>query len=145
MKAKTETTQETLMVPINRNLLKAGNHPATILGASKTRNHNGKLNIELDCDLGDRRLQHNMYCTTPGATANTAKQLMNAFGLTSFKDLQSIVGQTCSLRIEHEEYKGRTQAKVSYVNKSHSSIADDESFDDLDDAFAETPELEIVL
>lgn len=132
-----------LLNPVNRNLLQPGNHPATVIGAEMTRNHNGKLNLELDLDLGNRRIQHNMYCTTEASTANTARQLKAAFGVTSFKDVAGIVGKSCSLRIEHEEYNGRTQAKVSYVNPHGSTAATDVDFTDLDAGFTAKKEVEI--
>lgn len=141
---KTETTATTeditipttaASVPFNRNLLAPGNHAATIISAEMVRNHNGKLSLELDCEVDGRRLQHNMYCTTPNGTANTAKQIKNAFGVESFKNIGDIVGQACKLRIEHEEYNGRTQVRVAYVNPQGSVSADDVNLDELDAGF----------
>jgi hypothetical protein len=113
-----------------------GNHPATVLDAKMTRNHNGKLNLELDLDLGSRRIQHNLYCTSEAGTANTARQIKNAFGVTSFKDIPSIVGQQCSLRVEDEEYNGRVSPKVKYVNPHSTSEATDLDMAALDAGFA---------
>ena len=137
----TEVPTQTLTTPITR--LQPGNHPATITGAAIVRNHNGKLNVELDCDLNGRRIQHNMYMTTPAGQANTAKQLKNAFGIESFKDVANIVGQSCTLRMENEEYNGRISLKVAYVNPHSSEVADDVDFDALDAGFTAPAELEV--
>jgi hypothetical protein len=142
--AATEATiaTQTLTTPITR--LQPGNHPATITGAAIVRNHNGKLNVELDCDLNGRRMQHNMYMTTPAGQANTAKQLKNAFGIESFKDVPSIVGQSCVLRMENEEYNGRTSLKVVYINPHSSEVAADIDFDALDAGFTAPAETEVL-
>lgn len=151
MKTETTTTtattkvtipNQTLTTPITR--LQPGNHPATITGAAIVRNHNGKLNVELDCDLNGRRIQHNMYMTTPAGQANTAKQLKNAFGIESFKDVPDIVGKSCTLRMENEEYNGRTSLKVAYVNPHSSEAATNVDFDALDAGFTAPADLEIV-
>lgn len=123
---------------MERGPLLPGNHPATITGAKMARNRNGKLHVELDCDLGNRRIQHQMFCTSEAGTANTARQLKNAFGVSSFKELDSIVGQSCSLRIEDEEYNGRTSAKVRYVNPHSTEEAGDLDLAALDAGFAAT-------
>lgn len=141
--AATETViaNATLTTPITR--LQPGNHPATVTGAAMVRNHNGKLNLELDLDLGSRRLQHNMYCTSEAGTANTARQIDKAFGVKSFKDIASIVGQSCVIRMENEEYNGRTSLKVAYVNPNSSEIATDVDLDALDAGFT-AKETEVV-
>ena len=133
---------QTLTTPITR--LQPGNHPATVTGAAMVRNHNGKLNLELDLDLGNRRIQHNLYCTSEAGTANTARQIKNAFGIESFKDVSKIVGQSCVLRMENEEYKGRTSLKVAYVNPHSSEAATDLDFDALDAGFTAPAETEVV-
>jgi hypothetical protein len=122
------------MIPTSR--LMPGNHPAVVLDARMTRNHNGKLNVELDLKIGNRRLQHNLYCTSEAGTANTAKQLKNAFGVTSFKDVGKIAGQQCSVRIEEEEYNGKVSPKIRYVNPHSTSEATDVDLDALDAGFA---------
>ncbi len=116
-------------------LLKIGNHHATVTGAAMKRNHNGKLHLALECDTGTRIINHEMYVSTPAAAANTAKQIKRAFGIESFKDVPQIVGKKCGLRVEHEEYNGRTQAKVRYVNPDNSTEADEADLDGLDSAF----------
>ncbi len=138
--AATEATiaTQTLTTPITRL------QPATITGAAVVRNHNGKLNVELDCDLNGRHIQHNMYITTPAGQANTAKQLKNAFGINSFKDVPSIVGKSCVLRMKDEEYNGRTSLKVAYVNPQSSEVAADFDFDALDAGFTAPAETEVL-
>jgi len=134
---ETETMTETtppLLTPISK-MLKAGNHRARVLNAQMTRNRNGKLSVELELELAERQVTHNMYCTSLAGTANTASQLEASFGLKSFKDVQSIVGQACSVRVEYEEYNGRTQAKVSYVNPISTVAAEDVDYNDLDSFF----------
>lgn len=123
--------------------LLAGNHPATVIGIRITRNHNGKLHTELDCSLGNRRLQHQMWMTSPESQANTARQLKNAFGIESFKEINKAVGQHCSLRIEEEEYNGRVTPKVRYVNPHTEVEVGDIDFDSLDAGFAAPAEVEI--
>jgi hypothetical protein len=137
---ETNRTVETAAGPIIAptqwvSLIKPGTHHATVIGAAMKRNHNGKLHLALDCDTGTRIINHEMYVSTPAAAANTAKQIKNAFGIESFKDVPKIVGQKCGLRIEHEEYNGRIQAKVRYVNPDNSTEAEDEDLAGLDAAF----------
>ena len=144
--ATTEATEitiptGTLTAPISK--MQPGNHPAIITNAAIVRNHNGKLNVELDCDLNGRRIQHNMYMTTPAGQANTAKQLKNAFGIESFKDVAKIIGQSCTLRMEHEEYNGRVSLKIAYVNPHSSEAATDIDFSALDENFKAPSDLEI--
>ena len=118
--------------PFTHALLKPGDYSAIIKGAEMARNHNGKLHLKLECDLGTRIVRHQMYCTTDKSTANTLKQIKNAFGIESFRDVAKIVEQPCSLRIEHEEYNGKTQTRVAYLNPEGSIPAADLNFDDLD-------------
>lgn len=137
---KTTRTIETAAGPVIApapwtGLLKPGNHHATVIGASMKRNHNGKLHLALDCDLGNRIISHEMYVSTPAAAANTAKQIKRAFGVESFKDVGQIVGKKCGLRVEHEEYNGRMQAKVRYVNPDNSTEAEITDIEGLDNAF----------
>lgn len=135
-----ETTTETTVNPDNKphmiqqDKLLPGNHPATVIKASMARNHNGKLHVALDLNLGTRRIQHSLYCTTEAGTANTKTQLERAFGITSFRDVPSIAGKQCSVRIEEEEYNGRTSLKVKFVNPASSQAAGDIDFDALDNA-----------
>ena len=139
---KTEIeTMPPLLTPINKTL-KAGNHRAKVLDAQMTRNRNGKLSVELSLELAERQVTHNMYCTSEAGTANTASQLESAFGLKSFRDVKNIIGQVCSVRVEYEEYNGRTQAKVSYVNPITTIAAENVDFEDLD-AFFNTKEVAI--
>jgi hypothetical protein len=141
----TETAQNTVTAapPIAPTpfvgLIKAGSYHATVTRAAMKRNHNGKLHLALDCDTGTRIINHEMFCSTPAATENTAKQIKNAFGIESFKDVANIVGQKCGLRIEHEEYNGRVQAKVRYVNPDNSTEVGDVDLDGLDAAFTAAP------
>ena len=139
---ETAIANATLTIPVSR--LQPGNHPATVTGAAMVRNHNGKLNLELDLDLGNRRIQHNLYCTSEAGTANTARQIKNAFGIESFKDVSKIVGQSCVLRMENEEYNGRTTLKVAYVNPHSSEAATDVDLDALDAGFAAKAETEVL-
>jgi hypothetical protein len=137
---ETNRTVETAAGPVIAptpwvSLIKPGVHHATVIGAAMKRNHNGKLHLALECDTGTRIINHEMYCSTPAAAANTAKQIKNAFGIESFKDVPKIVGQKCGLRVEHEEYNGRMQAKVRYVNPDNSTEAGEEDLTGLDDAF----------
>lgn len=139
-----ETAAGTIFAPAPFvGLIKSGTHHATVIGAAMKRNHNGKLHLALDCDTGSRIVNHEMYCSTPAAAQNTAKQIKNAFGIESFKDVPNIVGQKCGLRIEHEEYNGRIQAKVRYVNPDNSTEADDVDLDGLDDAFNAPTSLDV--
>lgn len=118
-------------------LFKPGTHKAVITSAAMKRNHNDKLHLALECDTGNRVINHEMFVSTPEAAANTAKQIKRAFGVESFKDIGNIVGQKCVLRVEHEEYNGRVQAKVRYVNPDNSTDVDVSELGDLDAAFAE--------
>lgn len=145
----TETTEqiETAAAPITNapfiGLIKPGIHNAVIIGAAMRRNRNGKLHLALDCDTGTRIVNHEMYCSTPAAAQNTAKQVKEAFNIESFKDVAHIVNQKCALRIEHEEYKGRIQAKVRYVSPDNNTEAEDVDLDELDAAFTAPTSLEV--
>jgi len=127
------------LVPVHRMLL--GNNPAVCHSATIKLNHNGKLNIELDLTIGNRRIQHNMYLTTPAGAANTNKQLKNAFGIdieqakkdgTIRDELAKVSDTPCSVRIEDEEFNGRTSPRIKYVNPHYTTEASDEDFADLD-------------
>lgn len=146
----TETTEQnqTAAAPSITNapfigLIKPGIHSATVIGAAMKRNQNGKLHLALDCETGSRIVNHEMYCSTPAAAQNTAKQLKNAFNIESFKEVAQIVGQKCGLRIEHEEYNGRIQAKVRYVNPDNSTEAGDVDLNELDAAFTAPTSLDV--
>lgn len=146
----TETTEqiETAAAPSITNapfigLIKPGIHNAVVIGAAMRRNRNGKLHLALDCDTGTRIVNHEMYCSTPPAAQNTAKQVKEAFGIESFKDVAHIVNQKCALRIEHEEYNGRIQAKVRYVGPDNSTKAEDVDLDELDAAFTAPTSLDV--
>ena len=146
----TETTEQnqTAAAPSITNapfigLIKPGIHNAVVIGAAMRRNQNGKLHLALDCETGSRIVNHEMYCSTPAAAQNTAKQLKNAFNIESFKEVAQIVGQKCGLRIEHEEYNGRIQAKVRYVNPDNSTEAEETDLDGLDAAFTAPTSLDV--
>ena len=147
MNTETKEQNQTAAAPITNapfiGLIKAGAYHATVTGAAMKRNHNGKLHLALDCDTGSRIINHEMFCSTPAAAQNTAKQIKNAFGIESFKDVKQIVGQKCSLRIEHEEYNGRVQAKVRYINPDNSTEAGDVDLNELDAAFTAPTSLDV--
>lgn len=140
----TENTTEAVKFPEVLNnfvpkTLTIGDHPATVLGIRVTANYNGKPFVEVDCDLGGMRRQHQMYVSTPAAAANTAKQLNRAFGITSFSkdNLAGAVGQKCSLRAQEEEYNGKTSIKTVFLNPYSDVEVDMSSLDDAFNAPAE--------
>lgn len=139
-----ETANEPIIAPAPfLSLIKPGIHSATVIGASIKRNQNGKLHVAMDYETESRIVNHQMYLTTNPGTANAAKQLKDAFGIESFKDVPSIVGQKCGLRIEHEEYNGRIQAKVRYINPDNNTEAGEINLDKLDEAFTAPTSLDV--
>lgn len=45
-------------------------------------------------------------------------------------DLDKLIGKTCIVGVKHEEYEGKTRARVDYVNRAVSAAADDEDDED---------------
>lgn len=47
-------------------------------------------------------------------------------------DLDKLVGKVCIVSVKHEEYEGKTRAKVDYVNK-YSAASEDDDEDDVEE------------
>ena len=48
-------------------------------------------------------------------------------------DLDKLVGKTCIVGVKHEEYEGKTRARVDYINRVSSVDTDDDDDEDVDD------------
>lgn len=148
----TETRIETAAGPVITNapwinLIKEGPHKATIGEVEVSENKNGKPYISVECDLGTRIHIHQMYLTEK-SFGNTTTQLSKSFGIDletvrakavkegytvkRFLDeikseAKKISGQQCSLNFKHEEYLGKIQSKVAYVNPYRATEASEDS------------------
>ena len=146
-----------MTLPTKRANLLPGNHQAVVVSAKFTANVNGKKNVEIFFDLGTRQVQHNMWCTSDASKANTAKQIKNAFNVdlveaskvnpTTGKNeirqaMESLTGKRCTVRMEHEEYNGRTSLKVAYVNPPGSIELSDEELTSIEFNAPEEVEIE---
>ena len=65
------------------------------------------------------------------------KSLLQAIGMKADGkvqlDLDKLVGKVCIVAVKHEEYEGKTRAKVDYVTKYSTASSDDDDADDEED------------
>lgn len=100
-------------------LVPVGRHRVRIASVEKAISQNGNdmLFLKLDVSGHTQQIWHNIVFLVerPEVTNRMLTQLFDSFGIEDGNfNLQSWVGKVGACQTKHEEYNGKTNAKVSY-------------------------------
>lgn len=103
--------------------LSPGKHHVQVIGASLTASSTGTMGIRFDFENDDGTIDHTLWVTE--RTVDRVRENLATLGYSSqlFDDpanldrIQEItLGNECQMVVEDEEYKGKIESKVKWIN-----------------------------